>query len=176
MGKRPAKKSELMRQPEIRRISRPLGVARIAREIRRQERGSDFNGYTVNYSVASLREFFREVGGPKWVLSMVPLNLIKCAQTRMAVKDLLDTADSVSDRRRLSKQVRQMAREIRLERSLPGIFLTRSPNRRGEHWILEGYRRVLAHRIAGATTILAYHPVDLFGDTSTSRASGAQAH
>lgn len=45
-------------QPGIQRLSRPVGVARMAREIRRQERGSDFNGYTVNYSVASLREFF----------------------------------------------------------------------------------------------------------------------
>jgi predicted nucleotidyltransferase len=65
----------------------------------------------VNYSVASLREFFREVGGPKWVLSRVPLSMIKCDQTHMTVKDLLDTADSVSDRRRLSKQARQMARD-----------------------------------------------------------------
>lgn len=149
-------------QPGIQRISRPLGVARIAREIRRQERSSDFNGYTVNYSVASLREFFREVGGPSWVLSLVPLSMIKCPQTRCSVKELLDTADCVSDRRRLSKQVRHMAREVRAGVVMPGIFLTRDKRYEGEHWIIEGYRRMLAHRIARASTILAYHPVDLF--------------
>jgi len=152
-------------QLQVQRISRSLSVARMAREIRRQERKSDFNGYTVNYSVASLRDFFQEVGGSKWVLSRVPLSMIKCPQTRMTAKDLLDTADSVSDRRRLSKQVRQMAREIRAGVVMPGIFLTRSDRRQGEHWIIEGYRRMLAHRIARAFTILAYHPIDLFNTT-----------
>ncbi len=104
----------------------------------------------------------REVGGPKWVLSRVPLSLIKCDQTRMTVKDLLDTADSISDRRRLSKQLRQMAREIRSGVIMPGIFLTRHSRRKGEHCIIEGYRRMLAHRIARASTILVYHPVNLF--------------
>lgn len=149
-------------QPGLRRLSRPLGVARMAREIRRQERSSDFNGYTVNYSVASLRDFFREVGGPKWVLRLVPLSMIKCAQTTWSIKELLDTADCESDRRRLSKQVRRMAREMRSGVVMPGIFLTRHPKRRGEHWILEGYRRVLAHRVARAPVIPTYHPIDLF--------------
>lgn len=162
MGKGLARETGHIREPGIRRISRPLGVARMAREIRRQERNSDFNGYTVNYSVASLREFFREVGGSEWALSMVPLSMIKCYQTRMTVKDLLDTADSISDRRRLSKQVRQMARDIRGGTAFPGIFLTRDRGREGGHWIIEGYRRVLAHRIARASTILVYHPIDLF--------------
>jgi len=161
-------------QPRIQRISRPLGVAWMAREIRRQERRSDFNGYTVNYSVASLRDFFREVGGPKWVLSRVPLSLIRCDQRRMTIKDLLDTADSISDRRRLSKQVRQMAREIRAGVIMPGIFLTRHSRRKGEHWIIEGYRRVLAHRIARASTILPYHPVNLFSLAEKRGTKGAQ--
>jgi len=149
-------------QPGIQRVSRPLGAARMAREIRRQERSSDFNGYTVNYSVASLRDLFREVGGPKWLLSKVPLSMIRCPQTRMTVKELLDLADPISYRPRLSKQVRQMAREIRAGVVMPGIFLTRDKRYEGEHWIIEGYRRMLAHRIARASTILAYHPVDLF--------------
>ncbi len=163
-------------QPGIQRLSRPLGVARMASEIRRQERGSDFNGYTVNYSVASLRDFFREAGGPQWVLSRVPLNMIKCGQTRLTVKELLDTADSTSDRRRLSKQVRQMARDIRAGVATPGIFLTRSDRREGEHWIIEGYRRVLAHRIARATAILVYHPINLYSASEICRARNAQAH
>lgn len=163
-------------QPGMQRLSRPLGVARMAREIRRQERSSDFNGYTVNYSVASLREFFREVGGLKWVLSRLPLSIIKCDQTRMTVKDLLDTADSISDRRRLSKQVRQMAREIRAGVVMPGIFLARHDRYEGKHWIIEGYRRMLAHRIARASTILAYHPIDLFSTAEKRRAQGAQVH
>jgi hypothetical protein len=163
-------------QPGMQRLSRPLGVARMAREIRRQERSSDFNGYTVNYSVASLREFFREVGGPKWVLSRVPLSMIKCDQTHMTVKDLLDTADSVSDRRRLSKQARQMVREIRAGVVMPEIFLTRRDRNEGEHWIIEGYRRMLAHRIARTSTILAYHPIDLFSTAGRRRAQGAQVH
>ncbi len=147
---------------EIRRMTRPLGVARIASEIRRQERKSDFNGYTVNYSVASLRDFLREVHGAKWVLSMVPLKMIRCAQTSMGVKDLLDTADCVSDRRRLSKQVRQMAQRIRLGTIVPGIFLLRDPGRASRHWILDGHRRLLAHRIARVSSVPVYHPVDIF--------------
>lgn len=163
-------------QPGIKRLSRPLGVARMAREIRRQERSSDFNGYTVNYSVASLREFFREVGGPRWVLSLVPLSMIKCPQTRCSVKELLDTADCVSDRRRLSKQVRHMAREVRAGVVMPGIFLTRHDRFEGEHWIIEGYRRVLAYRIARASAIPTYHPIDLFNPVDASGARIAQAH
>ena len=159
----------------LQRISRPLGVVPMAREIRRQERSSDFNGYTVNYSVASLRDFFREVGGSEWALSKVRLSTIKCYQTRMTVKDLLDTADSISDRRRLSKQVSQMAREIRAGVVMAGIFLTRHSRREGEHWIIEGYRRILAHRIARASTILAYHPIDLFGTAEKPGAQVAQA-
>jgi hypothetical protein len=163
-------------QPGKQRLSRPLGVARMAREIRRQERGSDFNGYTVNYSVASLRDFFREVGGPKWLLSRVPLSMIMCPQTRMSVKGVLDLADPISSRPQLSKQVRQMAREIRAGVVTPGIFLTWSDRRKGEHWIIEGYRRVLAHRIARASTILVYHPIDLFSASENCRARNAQAH
>ncbi len=161
---------------EIRRMTQPLGVARIAREIRRQERKSDFNGYTVNYAVASLRDFLREVDGAKWVLSMVPLKMIKCAQTSMHVKDLLDTADSVSDRRRLSKQVRQMAQGIRLGTIVPGIFLLRDPGQAGSHWILDGHRRLLAHRIARVSSIPVYHPVDLFGPLEKGKSQDAQAH
>ena len=158
---------------EIRRMTRPLGVARIASEIRRQERRSDFNGYTVNYPVASLRDFLREVDGPKWVLSMVPLNMIKSAQTSMRVKDLLDTADSVSDRRRLRKRVRQMAQGIRLGVIVPGIFLVRDPSQAGSHWILDGHRRLLAHRIARASSIPVYHPVDLFGPLEKGKSQNA---
>jgi hypothetical protein len=167
---------EASSQLGLKSISRPLGVARMAKEIRRQERSSDFIGYTVNYSVPSLREFFRDVGGAKWVLSRLPLSMIKCAQTRMTVRDLLDTADSISNRRRLSKQVRQLAREIRAGVVVPGIFLTRSDQRRGEHWIIEGYRRVLAHRIARASTILAYHPIDLFCTPEKREPRGGHAH
>jgi hypothetical protein len=151
-------------------------VARIAREIRRQERSSDFNGYTVNYSVASLREFFREVGGSRWVLSLVPLGMIRCPQTRCSIEELLDTADCVSDRRRLSKQVRQMAREVRAGVVMPGIFLTRHGRLAGEHWIIEGYRRVLASRIARASAIPTYHPIELFSAADKSEARHAQAH
>jgi hypothetical protein len=163
-------------QPGLRRLSRPLGVARVAREIRRQERSSDFNGYTVNYSAASLRDFFREVGGPEWVLSRVPLGMIRCPQTRMAVNDLLDLADPISYRPRLSKQVRQIARDIRTGVVMPGIFLTRHSRFKGEHWIIEGYRRMLAHRIAQASTILVYHPIDLFCTAEVRGARRAQAH
>ena len=169
------KQSESFSQSEVQRISRPLGVARIAREIRRQERNSDFNGYTVNYSVASLREMFLEIGGPKWLLSVVPLSMIKCAQTRYSIKELLDTADCVSDRRRLSKQVRQMAREIRAGVVMPGIFLARRERFEGEHRIIEGYRRVLAYRIARVSAIPAYHPINLFSPADRSGARSAQA-
>ena len=162
-------------QSGIKKMSRPLGVARMAREIRRQERSSDFNGYTVNYSVASLRDCFREVGGPKWLLSRVPLSMIMCPQTRMSVKELLDLADPISSRPQLSKQVRQMAREIRAGVVTPGIFLTRSDRREGEHWIIEGYRRVLAHRNARASTILVYHPIGLFSTPENRGARNAQA-
>ena len=175
-GKKPTTGRKVARQPDIQRISRPLGVARIAREIRRQERSSDFNGYTVNYSVASLREFFREVGGPRWVLSLVPLSKIRCPQTRSSIKKLLDTADCVSDRRRLSKQVRQMAREVRTGVVMPGIFLTRHKRFEGEHWIIEGYRRVLAYRMARASAIPTYHPIDLFSTADKSGARSAQVH
>ena len=176
MNRRLAGERKVINQVEIREISRPLGVARIAREIRRQESNSDFNGYTVNYSVSSLQEFLRSADGPKWVLSVVPLRMVKCPQMCLPVEDLLDTAESVAQRRLLTRQVRHMARAIRLGRSLPGIFLTRSQSRRGEHWILEGYRRVFAHRVAGARTILVYHPVDLFGDARKSGDSSAQTH
>lgn len=160
----------------VQKMSRPLGVARMAREIRRQERSSDFNGYTVNYSVASLQDFFREVGGRKWLLSRVPLSMIMCPQTRMSVKELLDLADPISSRPQLSKQVRQMAREIRAGVVMPGIFLARHDRFEGEHWIIEGYRRVLAHRIARASTILVYHPIDLFSTPENRGARNAQAH
>ena len=175
MGRRPTRERKVINQIEIREMSRPLGVARIAREIRRQESNSDFNGFTVNYSVSSLQEFLRSADGPKWVLSVVPLRMVKCLQTRLPVEDFLDTAESVAQRRLLTRQVRQMALEVRLGRSLPGIFLTRSQSRRDEHWILEGYRRVFAHRVAGARTILVYRPVDLFGDPRKSGDPSAQA-
>ena len=160
---------------EIRRMTRPLGVARIAGEIRRQERKSDFNGYTVNYSVASLQDFLQEVDGAKWVLSMVPLKMINCAQASMRMKDMLDTADSVSDRLRLSQQVRQMAQEIRLGTIVPGIFLLRDPGQAGSHWILDGHRRLLAHRVARVSSIPVYHPVDLFGPLEKGKSQNAEA-
>jgi hypothetical protein len=156
-------------------MTRPLGVARIAGEIRQQERKSDFNGYTVNYSVASLRDFLREVHGAKWMLSMVPLKMIRCAQTSTRVKNLLDTAESVSDRRRLSKQVKQMAQMIRLGTIVPGIFLSRDLGQANSHWILDGHRRLLAHRIARISSIPVYHPVDLFGPLEKGKSQNAEA-
>jgi hypothetical protein len=69
-----------------------------------------------------------------------------------------------------------MAREVRGGVVMPGIFLTRHDRFEGEHWIIEGYRRVLAYRIARASAIPTYHPIDLFNPVDASGARIAQAH
>lgn len=153
----------------IRRIGRPLGLTRAAREIRRQERTSDFTGYTENYSFSSLMAFLLSVGGPCWQLSIVPIQFIKCWHTSAPLKEVLRIVRSEERGAHHEKQIRKMAGSLRRGRALPGIFLVKREQRGVRHWILAGYRRLLAHRLAKATTIPVYHPCGLFEDKNTSR-------
>lgn len=161
----------IARHGNIRRIGGPLGLTKIAREIRRQERTSDFTGYTENYSFSSLKDFFLSVGGPRWQLSLVPIVLIKCWHTSAPLKEILRIVRSEERGTLHEKQIRKMAGSIRRGQSLPGIFLVKSEQRGDRHWILAGYRRILAHRLAKATTIPVYHPCDLFENESTTRST-----
>lgn len=152
-----------VRQPQIQRIGRAMGAAGIARELRRQERGSDFTGYTTNFTLRSLVDFLRLVGGSKWELSLVPVSWIECWHTAAPLKEIYCGAWSGEERVLLEKRVRGLADRIRKGRTLPGIFLTRSQHDRSTHWIRDGHRRLLAHRVAKASAILTYHPVGIFG-------------
>lgn len=134
----------------------------IALELRRQERGSDFTGYTENSSFTELVHWVQEVGGERWQLSRVPLSRIRCWNTRTPVARLMEVIARDEHGQYHLRKVRKFASEIHSGRTLPGIVLTNRPGNAGGHWILSGYRRLAAHRIAHAATILAYHPADLF--------------
>jgi len=151
LGRKPA--AEL----EIQIVGRPLGVTRIA-----QERTSDFTGYTENLTFADLQDFLRSVGGPRWELSIVPISKIKCWNTSAPLEEILCTAESSEERSHLRQQVKRLATRVRQGIELPGIFLVRSQNRSNTHWILDGHRRLLAHRAAKASTIPVYHPLGMF--------------
>lgn len=156
---------------DIRRIGGPLGLMKTAREIRLQERTSDFTGYTENYSFRGLRDFLLSVGGPCWQLSIVPISFIKCWHTSAPLKEILRIVRSEEGGSHHEKQIRKMAGSIRRGQSLPGIFLVMSQQRGERHWILAGYRRLLAHRLAKAATIPVYHPRGLFGSENTIRST-----
>lgn len=143
-------------------LRRDLGPRTIALELRRQERGSDFTGYTENHTFTELVSFIAEVGGQHWQLSRVTLSRIRCWNTRTSVARLLGVIASDQLGPYHLRKIRRLAGQIRRGRSLPGIVLAHS-RKPGEHWILSGYRRLAAHRVACATTILVYHPADLFG-------------
>lgn len=160
---------KLTHQVEIQIIGRPLGVTRIAKELRRQERNSDFTGYTENFTFLDLQHFLRSVGGPQWELSIVPISLIKCWHASAPVKEICCGVKSDEERFLLDRQIQQLVEKIREGRTLPGIFLTKSQNRRNTHWILDGHRRLLAHRLAKAPTILVYHPFGMFSGNTTGR-------
>ena len=153
----------------IRRIGRSLELTNVAREIRRQERTSDFTGYTENYSFSSLMDFLLSVGGPCWQLSVVPIQFIKCWHTSAPLKEVLRIVRSEERGTHHEKQIKKMAGSVRRGRALPGIFLVKSEQRSDRHWILAGYRRLLAHRLAKVTTIPAYHPSGLFENKNTTR-------
>lgn len=159
----------LAHHANIRPIERPLGLTRVAREIRRQERTSDFTGYTENYSFSSLKDFLLSVGGPCWQLSIVPILFIRCWHTSAPLKEVLRIVRSEERGALHEKQIKKMAGSLRRGRALPGIFLVKSEQRGVRHWILAGHRRLLAHRLAKATTIPVFHPCGLFEDKNTSR-------
>ena len=148
---------------EIRKVGRTLGVVSVAKELRRQERTSDFKGYTENFTLSNLQDFLRLVGGSRWELSVVPISCIKCWHSSASLEKICGSADSVTGRILLGKQVRQLAGSVRQGRTLPGIFLVRSQNCQTAHWILDGHRRLLAHRAAKTPAVLVYHPSGLFG-------------
>ena len=160
----------------IRRIGRPLGVKRIARELRRQERTSDFTGYTENFTLQDLQDFLRLVGGTRWELSAVPISCIKCWQTSAALKEIYGALGPGAERLVLKKQIRRLAEKIRQGRTVPGIFLTKSQQGRGTHWILDGHRRLLAHRVAGASTVLTYYPLGMFSGDAKREPPFAEAN
>lgn len=153
----------------IRPIGRPLGLARVAKEIRRQERTSDFTGYTENYSVSSLKDFLLSVAGSRWQLSIVPILFIKCWHTSTPLREVLRIVRSEERGALHEKQIKKMAGSVRRGRVLPGIFLVKSEQRGVGHWILAGHRRLLAHRLAKATTIPVYHPCGLFENKKSTR-------
>lgn len=139
-----------------------LAPRAIALELRRQERGSDFTGYTENHTLTELVRFIAEVGGEHWQLSRVPLSRIRCWNTRTPVARLLRVIASDERGAYHLRKIRRLAEQIRRGRSLPGIVVAHS-RRPAEHWILSGYRRLAAHRVAHARAILVYHPADSFG-------------
>lgn len=146
-------------------------VTDIAKELRRQERESDFTGYTENFTLSELRQFLQAVGGPRWELSLVPVSWIKCWHTLAQLREIYRGVAPDAERLRLEKQVKRLANRIRQRRDLPGIFLVRSQHDQNAHWILDGHRRLLAHRAAKVPTILVYHPFGMFGWTETTTRS-----
>lgn len=152
----------------------PLGVREIARELRRQERKSDFTGYTVNFTCSDLRQFLQVVGGSRWKLSPVPISWIKCWHTVAPLREILRGVDCDEERLLLQKQVERLADKIRKGKNLPGIVLVKSQHRRNEHWILDGHRRLLAHRAARVPTIPVYHPLGMFGRTRRGGENGVR--
>lgn len=167
---------QLWRQVEAQRIGPPIGAAAVAMELRRQERDSDFTGYTTNFTFRSLVEFLRLVGGSRWKLSLVPVSWIKCWHNAAPLKEIYRAAGSGAERLVLENRVRGLADTIREGAKLPGIFLTKSQQKRGAHWILDGHHRLLAHRVAKAPAILAYHPVGMFAAGVGRKVPFAQAH
>lgn len=166
---------QAMRQLGIQTVGPPMGAVRVAKELRRQERGSDFTGYTTNFTFRSLVEFLRLVGGSRWEVSLVPVSWIKCWHTDASLKEIYRVAGSGADRSLLENRVRGLANRLREGRKLPGILLTRSERGRNSHWILDGHRRLLAHRVARASAIRAYHPVGMFGGGSSRKVPFAKA-
>lgn len=157
---------KLLAQPRIQRIGRPLGVRCITREIRRQEKNSDFTGYTENFNFSDLQDFLQLVGGPQWELRAVPISWIKCWNASAPLREIYGSAESDQARVRLRKQAKQLADKIRQGRLLPGIFVVKSEESGNAHWLLDGHRRLLAHRVAKAAIILVYHPVGMFSDNT----------
>lgn len=143
-------------------LRRDLTPRAIALELRRQERGSDFTGYTENHTFTELVRFIAEVGGQHWQLSQVPLSRIGCWNMRTPIARLLRVVASDEGGTYHLRKISRLAGLIRRGRSLPGIVVAHS-RKPAEHWVLSGYRRLAAHRVAHATTILVYHPADLFG-------------
>lgn len=139
-----------------------LSVAYIARELRRQEKHSDFTGYTENYTRAELEDLLRMVGGDRWHLSLVPIHYIKSTLTTVPVRRIRQIIELDTDHRRLHIQIKQLVTKIQCDRPLPGIFVARGQGPQGGHWILDGHRRLLAHRLAKVPVIRAYHPVGPF--------------
>jgi hypothetical protein len=151
-----------------------LGVLRlgltsraIALELRRQERGSDFTGYTENYTFMELVEFVRDVGGKRWQLSCVPLSRLRCWNTRTPLVRLLKLIGNEQLGEFRPQKIRRLVSAIQRQQRLPGIVVTWAPHKPGEHWILSGHRRLAAHRIARAAKICVYHPADLFPGCAT---------
>lgn len=134
----------------------------IALELRRQERGSDFTGYTENCTFMELVGFIKDVGGEHWQLSCVPLSRLRCWNTHTPLARLLRLIGNEHLGEFHLQKIRRLAAAIRRRRGLPGIVVTSASRKPGEHWILSGYRRLAAHRLAGAATIHVYHPADLF--------------
>lgn len=166
---------KLSRQVEAQTIGPSIGAASLARELRRQERGSDFTGYTTNLTLRSLIEFLRFAGGDRWALSLVPVAWIRCWHTAVPVEEIYRAAGSGRERLLLENRVRRMAERILEGGELPGIFLAKSQQRPGTHWILDGHHRLLAHRVARAPGILAYHPLGMFGAGVGRKVAIAQA-
>lgn len=168
---------EAMRELRVQTICRPMGVARVAKELRRQERGSHFTGYTTNFTLPSVRQLLQLIGGTQWELSLVPICWIKCWHTRASLVEISKETGWYGTRGlALQDRVRELADRIRKGAKLPGVFLTKSQQRPGSHWILDGHHRLLAHRVAKAPAILAYHPLGMFGAGVGRKVAFAQAH
>lgn len=157
--------STKQQSPTLSTVLRPRLAARaIALELRRQEWGSDFTGYTENHTFTELVRLIEDIGGSHWQLSRVPLSRIRCWNTRTPVASLLTVITGEGHGGLHLQKVKRLAAEIQHGRPLPGIVVTAHSRKAGEHWILSGYRRLAAHRFAKAAMILVYHPAGLFVD------------
>lgn len=139
----------------------------IAIEIRRQERGSDFTGYTENYSFPELVSFIEQVGGHHWQLSRIPIQRLRCWNSRTPLRRLLHAIAEDEYGRHHLLTVNRIAKAIRRGTQLPGIVVARRAGRPNEHWILSGYRRLAAHRVAEAEAVSVFHPAGLFRQRAT---------
>lgn len=175
MGSRLATKKQIP-SPAFQRINRRAGVLSIATELRRQERTSDFTGYAVNYSFRDLQHFLRSAGGSQWELSLVPMTRIKCWHTSASLKEIRHAVWSSIERSAFDEQIKELAAKIRRGQRLPGIFLVKSHHDQARHWILDGHRRLIAHRVAKAANILVYHPRGMFGVNRRGKRAFAEVH
>lgn len=158
----------------VQRIRGPIGVSSVAIELRRQERTSDLTGYTVNYSFHDLQDFLRSAGGSQWELSLVPITRIRCWHTSAALKEIRGAVWSSIKRSVFDEQIKEIADKIRRDQRLPGIFIVKGHHNQAPHWILDGHRRLIAHRVAKAANIFVYHPHDMFGTDKRGRRAFAE--